>query len=71
MCRNYFLKKEDDTWGEEQHNYDHGHDNHDHDEQDEEGDDQLDDCYLMRKPRRKLGHLQLLYVVFLITFWIM
>ena len=37
---------------------------HDHDEQDEEEDDQLDDCYLMREPKRKHGHLQLLYVFF-------
>ena len=39
MCRNSFIKKEDETCGEEQHNCDHGHDNHDHDEQDEEEDD--------------------------------
>ena len=26
MCRNSFIKKEDETGGEEQHNDDHGHD---------------------------------------------
>ncbi len=25
MCRNSFIKKEDETEDEEQHNYDHGH----------------------------------------------
>ncbi len=26
MCRNSFIKKEDETWDEEQHNYDLVHD---------------------------------------------
>ena len=54
--RNSFTKKEGETEDEEQHNFDHGH-NNDHCEQGEEEDDQLGDLYLMREPGRKLGNL--------------